>query len=127
MSLVRPLGTILPGAVATMSTEPNDAHATAAQKIAMIVAPIARPIGEGGVSMISSAAGRKASSWPPRRSGGGLGKGTTVLSADAMEPRLEEMQLRVPTMRSDQLFMSAVLDYAAAFERDDTIGLADRR
>jgi hypothetical protein len=33
----------------------------------MTVAPIPRPIGEGGVSTISRAAGRKASSWSWRR------------------------------------------------------------
>ena len=67
MTLVRPLGMILPGAVATMSTVPRQAQASASTNTMMIVAPIARPIGEGGVSTISSAAGRKASSWSRRR------------------------------------------------------------
>ena len=62
ISFVLPLGMIFPVAVATMSTLPNVAHAIATQKIAMIVAPTARPRGEGGVSAISSAAGRNASS-----------------------------------------------------------------
>jgi hypothetical protein len=53
---------IFPVAVATMSTLPNIAHVSATQKMAMIVAPTARPTGDGGVSAISSAAGRKASS-----------------------------------------------------------------
>jgi hypothetical protein len=53
---------ILPVAVATMSTLPKVAHASATQKMAMMVAPMARPTGEGGVSAISIAAGRKASS-----------------------------------------------------------------
>ena len=38
ISLVRPLGTILPGAVATMSTLPSDAQTSATQKTAMMVA-----------------------------------------------------------------------------------------
>ena len=62
ISLVLPLGTILPLAVTTMSTLPNVAQASATQKMAMMVAPTARPTGDGGVSAISSAAGRKASS-----------------------------------------------------------------
>ena len=66
MILVRPLGTILPGAEATMSIVPDQAQASAAQNSTMMVAPIARPIGDGGVSTISSAAGRKASSSPRR-------------------------------------------------------------
>ena len=62
MILVRPLGTIFPVAEATMSIVPNHAQTSATQNTAMMVAPIARPIGDGGVSTISSAAGRNASS-----------------------------------------------------------------
>src|SRR6202040_3124432 len=83
ITLVRSLGTILPGAVATMSTVPSDAHSTARQNNTMIAAPIAWPIGDGGVSVISSAAGRKASSYSRRRTGA-WGKGMIFL-ADVMD------------------------------------------
>src|SRR5437660_3403362 len=79
MTFVRPLGMILPEAVATMSTVPRQAQASASTNTAMIVAPIARPIGDGGVSTISSAAGRKASSWSRRRRAPASGKATTAL------------------------------------------------
>ncbi len=69
---------ILPGAVATISTDPRQAQANATTNTAMSVAPIARPIGEGGVSTISRAAGRNANSWSRRRAGLS-GKGTTAL------------------------------------------------
>ena len=45
---------------------PEQAQASAAQNSAMIVTPMARPTGDGGVSTISSAAGRNASSSPCR-------------------------------------------------------------
>jgi hypothetical protein len=56
--LVRPVGTILPDAVAMMSTWPKIDQATAIAKNRMIVPPIALPAGEAGVSRISRAAGR---------------------------------------------------------------------
>ena len=62
---VRPLGTIFPVAVATISIWPKHAHPSAAANKATIVRLIARPIGDGGVSTISRAAGRKASSCRP--------------------------------------------------------------
>ena len=43
---------------------PAEAQTSAAQNSRMMVAPIVRPIGDGGVSTISSAAGRNASSSP---------------------------------------------------------------
>jgi len=58
--LLRPLGMILPCAEATVSTLPRLAQASAAQNAAITVSAMARPIGEGGVSTISSAAGRNA-------------------------------------------------------------------
>jgi hypothetical protein len=42
-----------------MSTLPRLAQASAAQNAAIRVSAMARPIGEGGVSTISSVAGRK--------------------------------------------------------------------
>ena len=71
-------GMILPGAVATMSTVPKQAQASASRTAAMIVAPIARPIGEGGVSTISSAAGRNASSCVAAAALRTFGNGTTL-------------------------------------------------
>src|SRR5258708_27444851 len=62
MILLRPLGMILPCAEATMSILPNEAHASARQKMRMIVALVAGPGGGGGRLTISSAAGRNASS-----------------------------------------------------------------
>src|SRR6476620_12645973 len=62
--LVRPLGTIFPVVAATISIVPAHAQLTATQNSKIIVAPIARPTGDGGVSAISSAAGRNASSSP---------------------------------------------------------------
>src|SRR6478735_7408360 len=126
ISLVRPPGTILPVAVATISTRPNDAHTSATQKTAMILAAIARPTGDGGDSVISSAAGRNAISCSRRRAGG-FGNGTIFVLADAMDACLEEVELRIAAVRADQLVMRAVLDNAASLDGDDAIGLADRR
>ena len=57
--LLRPLGMILPGGEAIMSTLPRLAQASSLQKTVIRISAMARPIGEGGVSTISSAAGRK--------------------------------------------------------------------
>jgi hypothetical protein len=89
--LVRPLGTILPCAEAIRSTEPRLAQASARQKAAIRVKEMARPIGEGGVSTISSAAGRKASpstgrSW--RAPGTVLWTVVSALADDFMDSRL---------------------------------------
>src|SRR5258708_2807342 len=73
---------IFPVAVATISTWPRQAQANASTNSAMTVAPIARPVGDGGVSTISSAAGRNASSSRSRRL---AGKGTTFFSG-VMKP-----------------------------------------
>jgi hypothetical protein len=125
ISLVRPPGTILPVAVATISTLPNEAHATAKQKTAMMLAPIARPIGDGGLSVISSAAGRNAISCSRRRAAAGvLGNWTMFRLADVMDPGLQIMEVCVTSVRADQLIMAAVLDDAAMLERDDPVGIA---
>jgi len=55
---------ILPVADATMSIVPNHDQISARQNSRMMFATSRRPIGDGGVSTISSAAGRKASSSP---------------------------------------------------------------
>src|SRR5499427_10588092 len=127
MTLVRPLGTIFPLADATMSIVPHQAHTSAAQNSRMMVVAIARPIGDGGVSTISSAAGRNASSSPrrscPRRNGMTRRIGLTGVagSGDFMDSRLQPMQGCIAAASLDQRVMGAVLDQAAALERDDAI------
>src|SRR6202021_2461372 len=80
MTLLWPVGITFPVAVATISTWLRLAHTNASKNRLIRVAPIARPVGEGGVSTISSAAGRNASS--SRSRGLGLaGKGTTFIAA----------------------------------------------
>src|SRR5580704_7900590 len=107
MILVRPTGTILPAADATMSTLPIAAQASAVQATAMMVAPIARPTGDGGFSTISSAAGRKSISSAARRSAE-AGNGTIFL-ADFMESRLQPVQCGIAPAGSHQIVVSAVL------------------
>ena len=116
---------ILPGAIATISTLPTDAQNSAAQKTAMIVAPIARPIGDAGVSAISSAAGKNASSYSRRRACC-LGKSMTFL-ADVMNAGLHEMEFGIPAVAADQLVMAALLDDSAPLDGDNPVDVADRR
>src|SRR5260221_374131 len=125
MTLVLPLGTIFPLADATMSIVPHQAHTSPAQNSRMMVAPIARPIGEGGVSTISSAAGRNASSSPrlacARRKGMtrrvGLAGGSG--SADFLKSFLPGMQRCLAAAGLDQRIMGAGLDPTAPIQRDD--------
>src|SRR3977135_3725584 len=127
MTLVRPLGMIFPVADATMSIVPHHAQASAAQNSRMMVTAIVRPIGDGGVSTISSAAGRNASSSPrragARRNGTTRGRGVAGVagSADFMNSCLQPMQRRIAAAGLDQRVMGAILDQAAALERDDAI------
>src|SRR5579883_189050 len=125
MIFVRPVGTILPEAVAMMSTWPKYDQAIAAAKNRMIVAPMARPKGEAGVSMISSAAGRNSSSArrSPSRRGSGI-KASERASACLMNPRLNAVEQGVAAAAPDQLVMAAILDDAAALDGDDAIGRA---
>src|SRR5215475_2029578 len=88
MTLLRPVGTILPGAVATISTQPSTAHVNASTKNAIIVPPMARPAGEPGVSMISSAAGRNS------RSLRNLEENRRLRDATTMSSRLQQSGLR---------------------------------
>src|SRR4029450_5306170 len=94
MVLVRPVGMILPSATATMSTVPMLAQASAALNTMAIVQATARPTGDGGVSTISSAAGRKASSSRRRsclRSARRCGKDRMFL-ADFMQAGLQAVE-----------------------------------
>src|ERR1051326_3564538 len=126
-TLTLPLGTTLPVAVATMSIVAQAAQASAAQNNSMMVAAISRPVGAGGVSTISSAAGRKASSWRrrarSRRNGmtRGSDRAGSTASDDFMETCLQTMQRRVAAAASDQRVVGAVLDQAAALDGDDAI------
>src|SRR5262245_52183543 len=125
ITLVRPLGMILPCAAAMMSTSPSDAQARARPNSAMMVRPIARPIGDGGVSTISNAAGRNATSSRSRRLRA-LGNGMMAL-ADFMEASLQAVERGVAPAGPDQLVMRAVLDQAAALDGDDAVAAAYRR
>src|ERR1700738_1063515 len=124
---------IFPVVDATMSTVPHQAQTSAAQNTRLMVAAIARPIGDGGVSTISSAAGRNASSSRrlscTRRNGITRWAGTAGIAdlADFMEPRLQPMQRCVATAGLDQRVMGAVLHQASAIERDDAIRRPHRR
>src|SRR6266478_5854103 len=127
MTLVRPLGTILPVADATTSIVPHHDQTNAAQNSRMMVAAIVRPVGDGGVSTISSAAGRNASS-SRRLSGAGLNGTTRALTpagmaslVDFMDTCLQPVQRCVAAAGLDQRVVGAVLDHAAALESDDAI------
>ena len=127
ITVVLPLGTIFPGADATMSMVPHHAHTSATQNKSMITAAVARPIGDGGVSTISSAAGRKASS--SRRRPGSRRIGTTrrpgltgsMDLARFMDACLQPMQRCIAAADVDQRVMCAVLNQTAALERYDPI------
>src|SRR5262245_30546709 len=128
ITLVRPLGTIFPGADATMSIVPANAQISAALNSRIIVAPIARPIGDGGVSTISSAAGKNASSsarLPAARrialTGPIANLAIVATLADLMNSCLKPMQRCVATAGPDQHLMAAVFDQAATLERNDAI------
>src|SRR3954454_3433730 len=130
-TLLRPLDTTLPVAEATMSIVPQADQASAAQTRSIRAIAMARPIGDGGVSVISSAAGRKATSLAlrpfPFRNGitvcSGRAAGTVL--ADLINASLETMQGGVPAAGLDQRIMRAVLDQTAAFQGEDAIGAAD--
>ena len=112
---------------ATVSMVPHHDQTRAAQNSRMMTATILRPTGDGGVSTISSAAGRNANSSSrlacTGRSGTTpcVGEADIADLADFMEPSLHPMQRRVAAAGLDQGVMGAVLDQAAALQRDDAI------
>src|SRR4051812_1372656 len=110
---------ILPDADATMSIWPKLAQATARQKSTMSVAPIARPIGDGGVSTISRAAGRKASSFLVRRFR--PVKNPFVVSMNFIGSTLQTIKRCISPTRPDQFIMRPVLDQAATIDGHDAI------
>src|SRR5262249_50810381 len=123
MTLVRPLGMIFPGAAAMMSTSPSDAQAKAKPNSATIVTPIARPIGEGGVSTISSAAGKNASSSLSRRLAP-RGSAITFLAsslADFMDSGLQAMKRGITATGVDQMVLGVILHDAARIDGDDPV------
>src|SRR5579872_1507545 len=129
MVLVRPVGTILPCAVAMMSTWPKVAHKIAIAKKRIIRPPIARPIGDAGVSRISRAAGRnwRAVSCRAHLDPLGLSWITSDASADDMEPRLDLVKGSITPGLFDQLIMAAVFDNVPGLDGDDPVGMAHRR
>src|SRR5229473_2974879 len=120
MTLVRPVGMIFPDAEPTISIWPNDAQANATQNNAMIVPPIAPASGGAGVSTISRAAGRKASSSLPRSCG--TRKKLVAASANFMDARLQPIEGRVATTGVDQLVMRTVFYQAATIDGHDPVG-----
>ena len=66
-TLLRPLGTILPWAVAMIAIVPIEAQPIARHNAAAMTNAIVRPTGAGGVSTISNAAGKNARSRSRRR------------------------------------------------------------
>src|SRR5262245_40003172 len=126
MTLLRPVGTILPGAVATISTQPSTAQVNASTKNRMIVPAMARPAGEAGVSMISSAAGRNS------RSSRDLEGNGSLRDAATMSPHLQQSDLRaveqgVPAAAAHKFVMRAVFDDPAVLDRDYAVGLSQGR
>src|SRR5262249_32160443 len=128
MTLVWPVGIILPVAEATMSTWPKNAHASARQNSAMMLTTIVRPTGDGGGSTISRAAGRNASSSLSRlllvREDGGVFRTfgvapCDVCLADCMDARLKPMERHVASVRIDELVVGAVLHQPATIDGDD--------
>src|SRR5262252_9918019 len=129
ITLTRPTGTILPWAVAMMSIWPKVAQASAITKKAISVPPRMRPSGDAGVSTISSAAGRNSSrsrrACARRERAASHGSATTLaasLSLDMVNPRLHPMHRGVAAAGAKELLVAAVLDDAAALERDDAVG-----
>ena len=109
-----------------MSILPNDAQAKARQNRTMIVQAEARPVGDGGVSTISRAAGRNASSYLSRRLDR-RGRGMMFLaelSADFMDPGLQAVERGIAAAGIDQILMGAVLNEAARVDGHDPVGAA---
>src|SRR5947209_12798579 len=125
MTFVRPDGIIFPDAEPTMSIWLSEAQASARQNSAMIVPPIAPANGGTGVSTISKAAGRKASSSLPRK--GGIRKKLVAASANFMDACLQSMERRVASTGVDQLVVGTILDQAAAIDSHDAVGPAHGR
>src|SRR6478752_4416178 len=125
ITFVRPVGMTLPGADAMMSILPKYAQASAAQNRTAMRMAIERPIGDAGVSTISSAAGRNASSSLLRRSLGRVK--TTTFLADFMDSTLQAVDRGIAPAGPDQFVVAAVLDQPASFDGHDAVGRPYRR
>src|SRR5262245_6973125 len=101
-----------------MSTVPRQAQAIATPNTAINVSEIARPIGDGGVSIISSAAGRNASA-SLARSWRVPGIVASALADDFMDSRLQAVKGSIATAGSDQLVMGPVFDQPASFQGEN--------
>src|SRR5215475_12422158 len=121
MTLLRPLGTIWPVALATISTLPKHAQTRAAQNSTMIVPPMAPARGDGGVSTISSAAGRNARSfW--LRPGAARAPGRKMRSsANFMEASLQAIERRITAALPEKVIMGAILDQTATVNGDKAV------
>src|SRR5208283_4992475 len=73
-------------------------------------------MGDGGVSTISSAAGRKSSSVLSRR------LSLRMFSMNFMDAGLQPMERRIAATGVDQLIMRTVLDQPTAIDGDDAFG-----
>ncbi len=128
MTLLRPLGTILPCAAAMMSIVPHDAQAIAKQKTLMMTRAIARPTGE----VESRRAPAPPAGMPIRdcvgeRPVAGMGRRDWWISSrlndgsDRRQATLQPVQRRIPPAGTDQLVMGAVFDDATRLERNDAV------
>src|SRR5215471_373969 len=129
-ALVRPVGTILPGATAMISTRPMQAHATAAAKNTVMRIATVRPAGDAGVSRTSRAAGRNSSSARRpdfRLSGMTVAVGAPTVSDNFVHPCLQPMERRIAAAAPDELTMGPFLYNPSAFDRDDAVGAAHGR
>src|SRR5579871_6554310 len=110
ITFTRPFGTILPRAVAMMSIWPMQAQPIAIRRNAMIAAATPRPTGEAGVSVISSAAGRKSysSRLSARPRHGGMVAALAL--ADFMESCLQPMEIGIAPVAAHEFVVTAVLD-----------------
>src|SRR5262249_52347509 len=91
---------------------------------ATMVKPIARPIGDGGVSTISSAAGKNASSPFSRRLAPRGSEMTflTELLADFMDSGLQAMERGITAACVDQIVVGAILHDPASIDSDNPVG-----
>src|SRR5215469_5409902 len=102
-----------------MSTSPRLAQVSAIQNKPISTSVMARPIGDAGVSITSSAAGRKASRSIARSSH--PSSALTSALADFMESPLQAVQRSVAAPGDDQLLMCSVLNQAPAIQGDDAV------
>src|SRR6185437_4082823 len=78
-----------------------------------------RPVGDAGVSTISSAAGKKARSSSSQRVL--VRRYATAPLNDFMDTGLHTVKLGVRPAQPDQLVVSSILDQPAPIERDDAV------